>query len=117
MWIGLTPVINFGTAKQKADLIRPVLRGEKHICLAISEPFAGSDVSGVQTTAELTPDGKVWRRFDSLARFISCSADIFVSCFISISSSMAPKSGSPIVCGVITLLPPFERERIVCQCS
>ncbi|KAK4701716.1 hypothetical protein P7C70_g4507, partial [Phenoliferia sp. Uapishka_3] len=58
MWIGLTPILNYGTEKQKRDIITPVLAGEKHICLAISEAFAGSDVAGIQTTARLTPDGK-----------------------------------------------------------
>lgn len=58
MWIGLTPILNFGTQAQKDTIIPVVLSGEKHICLAISEPFAGSDVAGLKTTAKLTPDGK-----------------------------------------------------------
>ncbi|KAL8281196.1 hypothetical protein RQP46_006554 [Phenoliferia psychrophenolica] len=58
MWIGLTPILNYGTDKQKRDIITPVLAGDKHIALAISEAFAGSDVAGMQTTATLTPDGK-----------------------------------------------------------
>ncbi|KZZ94071.1 acyl-CoA dehydrogenase [Ascosphaera apis ARSEF 7405] len=32
--------------------------GKKYMCLAITEAFAGSDVSGIRTTAEKTPDGK-----------------------------------------------------------
>lgn len=61
MWIGLTPILNFGTQAQKDAIIPAVLSGKKHICLAISEPFAGSDVAGLRTTAKLTPDGKVRR--------------------------------------------------------
>jgi len=34
------------------------LSGKKKICLAITEAFAGSDVAGLRTTAEKTPDGK-----------------------------------------------------------
>lgn len=34
------------------------LSGKKFICLAITEAFAGSDVAGLKTTAEKTPDGK-----------------------------------------------------------
>jgi alkylation response protein AidB-like acyl-CoA dehydrogenase len=34
------------------------LSGEKEICLAITEPSAGSDVRQITTTAEKTPDGK-----------------------------------------------------------
>jgi len=37
-----------------------VLSGKKFICLAISEAHAGSDVSGLQTTAVKTQDGKFW---------------------------------------------------------
>ena len=35
-----------------------MIRGEKRICLAITEPYAGSDVANVRATAKLTPDGK-----------------------------------------------------------
>jgi alkylation response protein AidB-like acyl-CoA dehydrogenase len=35
-----------------------ILSGKKYIALAISEAFAGSDVSGLQTTA--TRDGDFW---------------------------------------------------------
>lgn len=60
MVIGLPPVLNFGSPQLKAEVVPPVLRGEKHICLAISEAFAGSDVAGMQCHAEKTPDGKHW---------------------------------------------------------
>lgn len=33
------------------------MSGDKKICLAVTEPFAGSDVAGLRTTAELSPDG------------------------------------------------------------
>jgi alkylation response protein AidB-like acyl-CoA dehydrogenase len=35
-----------------------VLSGEKRICLAVTEPDAGSDVRNLVTTAEKTKDGK-----------------------------------------------------------
>ena len=35
-----------------------VLSGKKKVCLAVTEAFAGSDVAGMRTTAEKTPDGK-----------------------------------------------------------
>jgi alkylation response protein AidB-like acyl-CoA dehydrogenase len=35
-----------------------LLTGKKRICLAITEPSAGSDVRHVTTDAEKTPDGK-----------------------------------------------------------
>jgi alkylation response protein AidB-like acyl-CoA dehydrogenase len=58
--IGLPPILNFGSPAIKAKVIPDVLSGEKLICLAISEAFAGSDVSGLKTTAKKTADGKYW---------------------------------------------------------
>ena len=56
--IGLPPVIHFASQSLKDLVIEPCLRGEKIICLAISEPQAGSDVAGLVTTAKLSLDGK-----------------------------------------------------------
>lgn len=58
--IGLPPVLNFGSEELKARIVPNVLAGKKFISLAISEPFAGSDVGGLRTTATLTEDGKHW---------------------------------------------------------
>ena len=41
-------------------IVSPVLRGEKRICLCITEPCAGSDVAAIQTIATKTPDGKFY---------------------------------------------------------
>ncbi|KAG5354115.1 hypothetical protein C0989_007476 [Termitomyces sp. Mn162] len=58
--IGLPPVLNFGSAEIKTKVVPDVLSGRKPICLAISEAFAGSDVSGLRTSAVKTEDGKHW---------------------------------------------------------
>ncbi|KAF8199561.1 peroxisomal acyl-CoA-dehydrogenase [Pholiota molesta] len=58
--IGLPPVLNFGSPDIKAKVVPEVLSGQKPICLAISEAFAGSDVSGLKTFAKKTEDGKHW---------------------------------------------------------
>jgi alkylation response protein AidB-like acyl-CoA dehydrogenase len=42
----------------KKRLNEDVLTGKKKVCLAVTEAFAGSDVAGMRTTAEKTPDGK-----------------------------------------------------------
>ncbi|KAH9251794.1 hypothetical protein BASA81_010237 [Batrachochytrium salamandrivorans] len=60
MVIGLPPLLNFGSDWMKDQVAGEVLRGEKRICLAITEPSAGSDVANVRTTAKLTPDGKFY---------------------------------------------------------
>lgn len=56
--IGLPPLLNFGTPEQIKRLLPAVLTGEKRFCLGITEPDAGSDVSGIVTTAVKTVDGK-----------------------------------------------------------
>ena len=49
--IGLPPVVNFASDALKEAVIPPILRGEKRISLAITEPSGGSDVANIQTTA------------------------------------------------------------------
>ena len=49
--IGLPPVINWGSQELKEMVAPPVLAGEKHISLGITEPGAGSDVAQLATTA------------------------------------------------------------------
>jgi hypothetical protein len=59
MTISLTAVLQFANDEAwKNKIAQEVLSGKKKICLAITEAFAGSDVAGIRTTAEKTPDGK-----------------------------------------------------------
>ncbi|KAF7716768.1 Acyl-CoA dehydrogenase family protein [Penicillium ucsense] len=44
----------------KERVTAEVLSGQKKMCLAITEAFAGSDVAGLKTTAEKTPDRKFY---------------------------------------------------------
>jgi len=55
--IGLPPLIKFGSAEMIENFARPVVEGHKRIALAISEPYAGSDVSKIHTKAVLDADG------------------------------------------------------------
>ena len=45
------PIHLFGTEDQKQRYLAPAIRGEKISCLGITEPDAGSDVSGIKTRA------------------------------------------------------------------
>ena len=47
------------TAEQRARWLEPGIRGERRDAVAITEEHAGSDPSGIATTA--TPDGDGWR--------------------------------------------------------
>ena len=49
------PILKFGTEEQKHRYLVPAIRGERIVCLGISEPNAGSDVASIETTAR--PDG------------------------------------------------------------
>lgn len=59
MTISLTAVQEWlGDAELKQKVTEEVLSGKKKMCLAITEAFAGSDVAGIRTTAEVSEDGK-----------------------------------------------------------
>lgn len=55
--IGLGPVLKFGPEWMQGELVQSILEGRKIICLGITEPYVGSDVAGVTTTATLSADG------------------------------------------------------------
>src|SRR4051812_48545635 len=47
----MPPILAFGSEEQKQEWVIPAIRGEKILCLGISEPDAGSDVGGIKTRA------------------------------------------------------------------
>ncbi|CAE8602218.1 unnamed protein product [Polarella glacialis] len=55
--IGLPPMLHFSTPALRDKVVPEILKGEKRICLAISEPSAGSDVAGIQTYCTKSKDG------------------------------------------------------------
>ena len=56
--IGCPPVIKFGSQALKDRIMPGILSGDKRICLAITEPDAGSDVANLTCEAKLSEDGK-----------------------------------------------------------
>jgi alkylation response protein AidB-like acyl-CoA dehydrogenase len=56
--VGTTPIIQFGSTEIINKVIPELLNGECSLSLAVTEPHAGSDVQGLQTTAKLSDDGK-----------------------------------------------------------
>lgn len=56
--MGLPPLLKFGSKDLQERFCPDFLLGKKRICLAITEPEAGSDVANIQTTTEKTGDGK-----------------------------------------------------------
>merc|ERR1711871_80637 len=58
--MALPPIINAGSDYLKNLVVKDVVQGRKNICLAISEPTAGSDVAQLKTTAVLDPTGEFY---------------------------------------------------------
>ncbi|KAI8370210.1 acyl-CoA dehydrogenase/oxidase [Blakeslea trispora] len=58
--ISLPIVVNFGRPELKAKVVPEVLSGRKRIVLAVTEPYIGSDVANITTSAVKTPDGKYY---------------------------------------------------------
>jgi len=94
--IGLPPIMLFGSKEVQQSIGEPIIRGEKRVCLAISEPFAGSDVANIKTTATKTADGKHYI-VSGIKKWITNGtfADYFVT---------AVRTGGPGMMGISLLL-------------
>ncbi len=51
--LGLWTILHFGNEEQRKEYIPPVVRGEKVMCMAVTEPSGGSDPQSVATKARL----------------------------------------------------------------
>jgi alkylation response protein AidB-like acyl-CoA dehydrogenase len=56
--IGCPPIIKFGKKSLIERIVPGILSGDKRVCLAITEPDAGSDVANLTCEAKLSADGK-----------------------------------------------------------
>lgn len=57
--LGSYPIFAFGDPEQIDRWLKPILRGEKITCFGLTEPSAGSDVRGIQSTGRKTDSGWV----------------------------------------------------------
>lgn len=57
---GVPPILEYGSPDLQERFLPSLLLGKKRICIAITEPGAGSDVANIETTAEKTDDGKFY---------------------------------------------------------
>ena len=71
----MRPVLRYCTDEQKERFLFPVIRGEKRICFAQTEPDAGSDPGGMRTRAVRDGDDyvingqKIWTTFAQIADY------------------------------------------------
>ncbi|HYH18693.1 MAG TPA: acyl-CoA dehydrogenase [Azospirillum sp.] len=56
--VGCMPILKFGSAEQKAEILKPMARGEKLGAFCLTEPQAGSDAAAIKTRARR--DGNHW---------------------------------------------------------
>jgi len=54
-----THIARYGTEEQRQQYLVPMIKGEQVCAIAVSEPAAGSDVAGIQTTAVRDGDSYV----------------------------------------------------------
>ncbi|GAI17435.1 unnamed protein product [marine sediment metagenome] len=75
--LGVYPIFVAGTEEQKQKYLIPLARGEKIGSFGLTEPNAGSDAAGTQTTAKLVGDEYV---VNGTKRFITSGsvADIII---------------------------------------
>ena len=58
--LGTWPILHFGTEEQKQKYIPGLAKGEKIGAFGLTEPNAGTDAAGQQTTAVLDPETNEW---------------------------------------------------------
>ncbi len=57
--LGAYPILLFGTQEQKKKYLPPIASGEKLAAFGLTEPNAGSDAGGIETTAEKDGDSYI----------------------------------------------------------
>lgn len=60
MSYGVPPLLKFGSPQLQERFLPDLLTGRKRTCIAITEPGAGSDVAGIETSAVRSEDGREW---------------------------------------------------------
>lgn len=100
--IGLPPILALGSEALKAEIAPQVLSGEKIICLAISEPDAGSDVANIRTAARRDGD-----------YYVVNGAKAFISNGVRADyMTVAVRTGGPGMAGVSLLVVPGDAEGV-----
>ena len=78
IWMLGPALLEFASEEQKKKFLPPIVRGEIRWCQGYSEPGAGSDLAGLQTSAEdkgdhwLVNGQKIWTSYADKADWIFC---------------------------------------------
>ncbi|CAG8981596.1 hypothetical protein HYALB_00009475 [Hymenoscyphus albidus] len=96
---GVPPILKFGSHALQEKFLPDLLTGKKRICIAITEPEAGSDVSGITTTAVKSKDGKEY--------IVNGTKKWITNGLWSDHASMAVRTGGPGPAGLSMLVVPL----------
>lgn len=100
---GIPPIIKFGSEQLKQRFLPDMFRGKKRVCIAITEPDAGSDVANITTTAKKSSDGK---------RYIVSGTKKWITNGIwSDYAAMAVRTGGPGPGGLSMLVVPLKGHK------
>ncbi|KAM3414452.1 hypothetical protein BST61_g9617 [Cercospora zeina] len=103
MAYGVPPIIHYGSKELQKRLLPELFTGEKRICLAITEPDAGSDVANIRTTAVPTADGKHY--------IVNGSKKWITNGIWSHYGTMAVRTGGPGPAGLSLLVVPLLNQK------
>ena len=103
-WLVARPsnILQACTGEQRDRYLLPAIRGERHDCLAMSEPGAGSDVRSMTTRAERDGDDYV---IDGTKHFISNAdkSDFVILFAVTGTEETARETKKPITCFLVDL--------------
>jgi acyl-CoA dehydrogenase len=97
---GIPPILKFGNKQLQERFLPDLLLGKKRICIAITEPGAGSDVANIQTTATKSKDGKHY--------VVNGSKKWITTGIWSEYATMAVRTGGPGPSGLSLLVVPLK---------
>jgi acyl-CoA dehydrogenase family protein 9 len=115
--IGLKALLLFGTREQQARWLAPLARGEQIAAFSLTEPMAGSDASGVQTTARYDPakdayyitGQKQWTTNGSIAHVLTVMAQTDVETALGTSQKITAFLVTPDMPGFKVAAPSLEK--------
>ncbi|KFZ09251.1 hypothetical protein V501_05657 [Pseudogymnoascus sp. VKM F-4519 (FW-2642)] len=101
---GLPPIIKFGNKQLRDRFVAPLVTGKIRICIAITEPGAGSDVANIETTAVKSADGKHY--------IVNGAKKWITNGIFSDYASMAVRTGGPGAAGLSMLVVPLKAKGV-----
>ncbi|TAQ88284.1 hypothetical protein B7494_g3378 [Chlorociboria aeruginascens] len=99
---GLPPILKYGSEGLRERFLPDIIMGKKRICIAITEPGAGSDVAAIATRAVKSQDGKEY--------IVNGQKKWITNGIWSDYASMAVRTGGPGAGGISFLVVPLLKH-------